>query len=77
MEKKEYSVEELLLYTYKYNKIPSVLFAKDRDCRYIYTSEVEAAINSGEENSIIGKQIWIFSMILSWEDYFMNRIRRL
>ncbi len=55
MSKNEYSVEELLLYAYKYNKIPVVLFAKDRECRYIYTSEIEDAINSGEEHSIIGK----------------------
>ena len=55
MDKKEYSVDELLLYAYKYNRIPSVLFAKDKDCRYIYTSEIEDAINGGEENSILGK----------------------
>lgn len=55
MDKKKYSADELLLYAYKYNRIPSVLFAKDKDCRYIYTSEIEAAINSGEENSILGK----------------------
>ena len=55
MDKKQYSVDELLLYAYKYNRIPSVLFAKDRNCRYIYTSEVEDAVNSGEEKSILGK----------------------
>ena len=55
MDKKQYSVEELLKYAYKYNRIPVVLFAKDRECRYIYTSEIEEAINGGEENSIIGK----------------------
>lgn len=55
MDEKKYSVEDLLMYAYKYNKIPSVLFAKDRECRYIYTSEIEEAINGGEENSIIGK----------------------
>lgn len=31
------------------------MFAKDRECRYIYTSEVEDAIDSGAENSILGK----------------------
>ena len=55
MDKKKYSVDELLLYAYKYNRVPSILFAKDKNCRYIYTSEIEAAINGGEENSILGK----------------------
>ncbi len=55
MEKREYSVEELLTYAYRYNKIPSVLFAKNKECRYVYTSEVEVAINGGDEHSIIGK----------------------
>lgn len=55
MDQKKYTVDELLLYAYKYNRIPSILFAKDRDCRYIYTSEIEAAINGGEEHSILGK----------------------
>lgn len=55
MDKKTYSVDELLLYAHKYNKIPAVLFAKDKECRYIYTSEIEDAINGGEEQSIIGK----------------------
>ena len=53
--KKKYSVDELLMYAYKHNQIPEILFAKDRDCRYIYTSEVEDLINSGEEHSILGK----------------------
>lgn len=55
MDKKQYSVDDLLLYAYKYNKIPAILFAKDQECRYIYTSEVESAVNGGEENSILGK----------------------
>lgn len=55
MDKKKYSADELLMYAYKYNKIPCVLFAKDKHCRYIYTSEVEKTVNGGEENSIIGK----------------------
>ena len=55
MSKKRYSVDELLLYAYKYNRIPSILFAKDRECRYIYTSEVEEAVKGGEEHSILGK----------------------
>ncbi len=55
MNKRTYSVDELLLYAYKYNKVPAVLFAKDKECRYIYTSEIEDAINGGEEQSIIGK----------------------
>ena len=55
MSKKTYSVEELLTFAYKHNTIPAVLFAKDRDCRYIYTSEVEDAIDGGAENSILGK----------------------
>ena len=55
MSKREYSVDELLLYAYKYNKIPAILFAKDKECRYIYTSEIEDAIDAGEEHSILGK----------------------
>lgn len=55
MDKKNYSVEDLLRYAYKYNKIPSVLFAKDKECRYIYTSEIEDAIDGGDDHSIIGK----------------------
>ena len=55
MDNKHYSVDDLLLYAYKYNRIPSILFAKDTECRYIYTSEVEDAVNSGEERSILGK----------------------
>lgn len=53
--KKEYSVDELLMYAYKHNQIPEVLFAKDKECRYIYTSEIEDLINGGEEHSILGK----------------------
>lgn len=55
MDKKKYSVDELLQFAYKYNTIPAVLFAKDTECRYIYTSEIEEAIRDGEEHSIIGK----------------------
>lgn len=54
-EKKKYSAEELLQYAYKYDKIPVILFAKDTDCRYVYTSEVEDLIDGGEEHSILGK----------------------
>lgn len=53
--KKKYSADELLMYAYKHNQIPVILFAKDRDCRYIYTSEVESLVDGGKENSIIGK----------------------
>lgn len=53
--KKEYSIDELLMYVYKHNQIPEILFAKDKDCRYIYTSEIEDLINDGEEHSILGK----------------------
>lgn len=55
MDKKQYSVDDLLLYIYKYNKISCVLFAKDTECRYIYVSYVEDAVNSGEDHTIIGK----------------------
>ena len=30
--KKKYSVDELLIYAYKHNQIPEILFVKDRDC---------------------------------------------
>lgn len=53
--KKEYSADELLAYAYKYNRIPVILFAKDKECRYIYTSEIEDLIDGGEEHSILGK----------------------
>ena len=45
--KKEYSADELLAYAYKYNRIPVILFAKDKECRYIYTSEIEDLIDGG------------------------------
>ena len=54
-EKKKYSVEELLQFAYKHNQIPEVLFAKDTECRYVYTSEIESFIDGGSENSVIGK----------------------
>lgn len=53
--KKKYSADELLQYAYKHNQIPVILFAKDKDCRYIYTSEVEDLIDGGKEKSILGK----------------------
>lgn len=53
--KKKYSAEELLQFAYKHNQIPEILFAKDTECRYVYTSEIESLIDGGEENSIIGK----------------------
>lgn len=53
--KKKYSVDEFLEYAYKHNQIPEILFAKDREARYIYTSEIEDLINGGEEHSILGK----------------------
>ena len=55
LSKKTYSVEDLMKFVYKYNTIPVILFAKDRDCRYIYTSEVAEVIDGGEEHSILGK----------------------
>ena len=54
-EKKKYSIDELFGYAYKHNQIPEILFAKDKECRYIFTSEIESLINGGEENSILGK----------------------
>lgn len=54
-EKKQYSVEELLQFAYKHNQIPEILFAKDTECRYVYTSEIESFIDGGSENSVIGK----------------------
>lgn len=54
-EKKKYSIDELFGYAYKHNRIPEILFAKDKECRYIFTSEIESLINGGEENSILGK----------------------
>ncbi len=54
-EKKKYSAGELLQYAYKHNQIPEILFAKDTECRYVYTSEIENLIDGGEENSILGK----------------------
>ena len=54
-EKKKYSIDELFRYAYKHNQIPEILFAKDKECRYIFTSEIESLINGGEENSILGK----------------------
>lgn len=53
--KKSYSAEELLLYAYKHNQIPEILFAKDTECRHVYTSEIESLIDGGKEHSILGK----------------------
>lgn len=53
--KKKYSADELLQYAYKHNQGPVVLFAKDKECRYIYTSEIESLIKGGQEHSILGK----------------------
>ena len=53
--KKKYSADELLQYAYKHNQIPEILFVKDKECRYIYTSEIESLIDGGEEHSILGK----------------------
>lgn len=53
--KKKYTAEELLQFAYKYNQVPVVLFAKDKDCRYVYRSEVENLIDAGEEHSVLGK----------------------
>lgn len=53
--KRKYSAEELLQLAYKHNQIPVVLFAKDKDCRYIYTSEIENLIDGGKDHSILGK----------------------
>ena len=52
---KKYSADELLQFAYKHNQIPVILFAKDTECKYIYTSEVENLIDGGEDNSILGK----------------------
>ena len=46
-EKKKYSIDELFRYAYKHNQIPEILFAKDKECRYIFTSEIESLINGG------------------------------
>ena len=53
--KKKYSADELLQFAYKHNQIPVILFAKDTECKYIYTSEVGNLIDGGEDNSILGK----------------------
>lgn len=53
--KKKYTADELLQYAYKHNQVPVILFAKDKECRYIYTSEIESLIDGGEEHSILGK----------------------
>lgn len=52
---RKYSADELLQYAYKYNQIPVILFAKDKEGRYIYTSEVENLVDGGKEHSILGK----------------------
>lgn len=54
-EKKKYSVEELLHFAYAHNQIPEILFAKDTECRYVYTSKMESFIDKRSENSVIGK----------------------
>ena len=44
---------------YKYGNIPVILFAKDKEGKYVYASENPEKINwidAGEENSILGKK---------------------
>ena len=56
---KVYSKEELLNYLYKYGNIPVILFAKDKEGKYVYASENPEKINwidASEENSILGKK---------------------
>ena len=54
-EKKKYSVEELLHFAYTHNQIPEILFAKDTEYRYVYTSKIESFIDKRSKNSVIGK----------------------
>lgn len=54
-EKKKYSVEELLHFAYTHNQIPEILFAKDTEYRYVYTSKMESFIDKRSKNSVIGK----------------------
>lgn len=54
-EKKKYSVEELLHFAYTHNQIPEILFAKDTEYRYVYTSKMESFIDKRSETSVIGK----------------------
>lgn len=42
---KVYSKEELLNYLYKYGNIPVILFAKDKEGKYVYASENPENIN--------------------------------
>ena len=56
---KVYSKEELLNYLYKQGNISVILFAKDKEGKYVYASENPEKINwidAGEENSILGKK---------------------
>lgn len=39
----------------EFRQIPVILFAKDTECRYVYTSEIEDLIDGEEEHSILGK----------------------
>ena len=44
---------------YTYGNIPVILFAKDKEGKYVYASENPEKINwidAGEENSILGKK---------------------
>ena len=53
-----YSKEELLKYLYKYGNIPVILFAKDKEGKYVYVSnnpEDVDWIDGGKENSVLGK----------------------
>lgn len=53
-----YSKEELLQYLYKYGNIPVILFAKDKEGKYVYASENTEDVNwidGGKEHSVLGK----------------------
>ena len=39
----------------EFRQISVILFAKDTECRYVYTSEIEDLIDGEEEHSILGK----------------------
>ena len=52
---KVYSKEELLNYLYKYGNIPVILFAKDKEGKYAFTTKVCDLVNAGPEGTIVGK----------------------
>ena len=60
---RKYSADELLQYAYKYNQIPVILFAKDKEGIYTH-QRWRASLMEVKNTPFWEKQIWIYNMIV-------------